>query len=253
MSAAAAAPGPPPHRGEECQDEHAALAAVAARQGCTSSRLVGTTVSRHAMPSTISFANLSAMHAAVRESSKRVPQHDFVATSGRSLVFSSRFRFEAPAPQQQGGAGRKRQRDARDDQEERVVEARNRLERVVSATVPSEELDAAQDVLVRLVTELRGPAQELLVQSYAMLSKKLQSADERPSIVLAIRFNAGIAIPVAHLKRCLGSCWRDGVVSTEASVNGVCDRDLPLTEEGDASREQGNAPMLVVTSVPMHA
>lgn len=238
-------------------DAHAALAAVAAREGCTASRLVGTTVSRHAMPSTISFANLAAMHAAVKDGNKTVPQYDFVATSGKTLVFSSRFHFEAPAPppqqQQQGSASRKRRRDAREDQEEAVLAARKRLEGMLAKTVPSEELDTAQDVLVKVVTELRGPSQEVLVQSYAMLSKKLQGADERPSIVLAMRLNAGIPIPVAHLKRCLGSCWRDGIVSTEASVNGVCDRDLPLTEEGDASREQGNAPMLVVTSVPMHA
>ena len=137
--------------------------------------------------------------------------------------------------------------------EECVLQARKRLERIVAATVPSEELDTAQDVLVRLVTELRGPSQEMLVQSYAMLSKKLHSSDERPSIVLAIRLNAGIPIPVPHMKRCLGVCWRDGVVSIEPSVNGISDLELPLTEEGAASREQGNAPLLVVTSVPTHS
>jgi len=40
-------------------------------------------------------------------------------------------------------------------------------------------------------------------------------------------------------------------VSVEPSVGGVCGSDLPLSEEGAASMEQGNAPMLVVTSVPL--
>jgi len=119
--------------------------------------------------------------------------------------------------------------------------------------VPSDELDVAQDVLIKLVTQLRGPSQEILVQSYAMLGKKLQASDERPRIVLALRLNAGIPVPVSQLKRCLGVCWRDGVVSTAPAVNGVCDADLPLTEEGAASMVFGNAPMLLVTSVPMQA
>ena len=109
----------------------------------------------------------------------------------------------------------------------------------------------AEDILKRVVTELRGPAQEILIQSYAMLSKKLQDSDSRPKIVLAMRLNAGIPVPVTQLKRCLGQCWRDGLVSVEPSVGGVCGSDLPLSEEGAASMEQGNAPMLVVTSVPL--
>ena len=139
-----------------------------------------------------------------------------------------------------------------DEHEDAVVRARTRLAKALPESVPAEELDVAQDVLVRTVKQLRGPSQELLVQSYAMLSRKLAPSDERPRVVIALRLNAGIAVPVSLLKHCLGSCWRDGVVSTASSVNGVCDQDLPLTEECSASMELGNAPMLVVTSVPIH-
>ena len=234
---------------------HAAIAAAAAKQGATASRLVNGAVSRHSLPSTVSFANLAAMHTAVKEANRQVHQYDFVATSALELVFSSRFRFAPPPPPatDNGGSRKKRQREARDDQEDAVVAARKRLARVLPATVPSEELDVAQDVLTKLVTQLRGPSQEILVQSYAMLGKKLQPSDERPRIVLALRLNAGIPVPVSQLKRCLGVCWRDGVVSTASAVSGVCDHDLPLTEEGAVSMEMGNAPMLLVTSVPLQA
>lgn len=171
------------------------------------------------------------------------------------MVFSSKFNFAPPAPPQiitgASNASRKRRRDASDDQEEAVIAARKRLAKVVSASIPSEELDTAQDVLVKMITQLRGPSQEILVQSYAMLIKKLQPGDDRPRVVIALRLNAGIPVPLSQLKRCMGPCWKDGVVSTAPSVNGVCDQDLPLTEEGVASMEQGNAPMLVVTSVPL--
>ena len=100
------------------------------------------------------------------------------------------------------------------------------------------------------VLSLRGPAGEVLVQSYAMLTRKLKPTDALPSVVIAVRLNSGIPVPVSSLKRCLGPCWKDGVVSSESSVNGVCDRDLPLTEEGMASKRMGNLPMLIVTSIP---
>ena len=236
---------------------HEKIAATAAKQGATASRLINNTVSRHQLPSTVSFTNLSAMHSTVKEVNKQVKQYDFVATSAHTLVFSSKFNFSPPPPDTSVGAAsggrRKRQRDARDEHEDAVLAARKRLAKMLPTTVPTEELDIAQDVLVRTITQLRGPSQELLVQSYAMLSKKLQPSDDRPRIVIAMRLNAGIPVPVAQLKYCLGLCWRDGVVSTASSVNGVCDQDLPLTDECSASMELGNAPMLVVTSVPVQS
>tara|TARA_X000000368_G_scaffold418639_1_gene419158 strand:+ start:3224 stop:3754 length:531 start_codon:yes stop_codon:yes gene_type:complete len=142
----------------------------------------------------------------------------------------------------------KRKRDLCEDQEEAVSKARKRL---TSANVPElgSELETAQTVIERVLA-LRGPTGEVLVQSYAMLTKKLKPTDALPSVVIAIRFHAGIPVSVSSLKRCLGPCWKDGVVSSESSVNGVCDRDLPLTDEGMASKRMGNLPMLIVTSIP---
>jgi len=227
---------------------HEAITAAATSQHAVESQLVNGTVSRHELPSTISFTNLSQLHSAVREENKNVSQYDFVASSGRRLLFSSKFNFSPDPPP--AAASRKRQRDTRDDLEEEVLRTRARFAKCAPSSIPSEELDVAQDVLAKLVTQLRGPSQEILVQSYSITSKKLQASDERQSVVLALRLNAGIPVPISQLKRCLGPCWRDGVLSTETSVNGVCDSGLPLTEEGSASMEQGNAPLLIVTSVP---
>ena len=250
-----------PDLGAEFRKAHVAIAASAARQGAIESRLVNGTVSRHKLPQTVSFANLAAMHSTVKDVNQQVHQYDFVATSGSELVFSSKFNFAPSAPLKMGTstgstdskASRKRRRDVCDDQEDAVIAARQRLAKTLPTSVPSEELDTAQDVIVKMVTQLRGPSQEILVQSFAMLIKRLQQSDDRPRVVLALRLNAGIPVPLSQLKRCLGPCWKDGVVSTTSSVNGVCDRDLPLTEEGTASMEQGNMPLLVVTSVPLHA
>ncbi len=285
---------------------HAALSAAAQHEGCTASKLVGT-VSRHTLPCTASFANVTALHSKAHTSATSadpskgavVLQRTFLATSESSLVFSARFEIPknpstaatlsntpqnpagglgsnsqnpakpvlpktqssptlgysgptfgsgTPLPKTLTMSNGKRKRDLCEDQEVAMSKARKRLS---SANAPEleSELEMAQAVIERVLT-LRGPAGEVLVQSYALLTKKLKPTDALPSVVIAVRLNAGIPVPVSSLKRCLGTCWKDGVVSSEGSVNGVCDRDLPLTEEGEASKRMGNLPMLIVTSIP---
>lgn len=271
------------------------LAEAARSAGCTASKLVGS-VSRHTLPSTASFANLSALHsktqagaiAANQATPGTVVSHrTFLATSGTSLIFSARFEkavtkeslgIESVAQTQQSqqqqqqqpqplptsplppppllpqppSTGReKRKRQLCEDQEDAVCRARKRMS---SASAPEleSELETAQAVIEKALG-LRGPAGEVLVQSYALLTRKLKPTDTQPSVVVALRLNSGLAVSILALKRCLGPCWVDGVVSSESSVSGVCDRDLPLTEEGAASMAMGNLPLLVVTSVPKPA
>ena len=158
----------------------------------------------------------------------------------------------APPPPPSTAAQGKRKRELCEDQEEGVDKARRRLAAANNGPTSAQELDVAQRV-VEQVLRLRGPSGEVLVQSYALLTKKLKPTDESPSVVVAIRMSSGIPVPVASLKRCMGACWQDGLVSSESSVNGVCDRDLPLTDEGAASMAMGNLPLLIVTSVPKPA
>ncbi len=265
---------------------HALLTEAARAAGCTASKLVGS-VSRHTLPSTASFANITALHskaqagalaANTKTTGATLSHRTFLATSGTSLIFSARFDQSVfdktqptastthqspppihplatpppppppllPSPSSTGSGKRKRQ--LCEDQEDAVSRARQRLS---SASAPElqSELEIAQMVIEKALG-LRGPAGEVLVQSYALLTRKLKPTDTQPSVVIAIRLNSGLAVPVSALKRCLGTCWADGVVSSESAVSGVCDRDLPLTEEGAASMAMGNLPLLIVTSVP---
>jgi hypothetical protein len=242
---------------EAVQAAHASLSAVALGKRCTESKLVGS-VSRHTLPSTASFADVSAMLQAAKASAgNSLAQRSFLATLGSALVFSTSFVEEAPAalppppPPPPTAAQGKRKRELCEDQEEGVSKARRRLA-AASGPASQQELDVAQRV-VEQVLRLRGPSGEVLVQSYALLTKKLKPTDATPSVVVALRMSSGIPVPVGMLKRCMGACWQDGLVSSESSVNGVCDRDLPLTDEGAASMAMGNLPMLIVTSVPKPA
>lgn len=235
---------------------HDAIVAVAKRHNVETSTLSGT-VSRHVLPETVSFQTLSSLHSAAKDANSIVRSYDFVATSGSELVFSVKFNLHigsnasatATASGSGGGGSGKRKRDIADTHCLQVQNAIRKVN-VGAGTIPQSEIDIAETVLTRVVRDLRGPNGELLVESFGVFVRKLQEQDARASLVLAVRINSGLAVPVSQLKSALGLCWQDGVVSSQSSVMGILQTDLPLTDEGNASLLQGNSPMLIVTAVP---
>tara|TARA_B110001452_G_scaffold193185_1_gene163150 strand:- start:864 stop:1607 length:744 start_codon:yes stop_codon:yes gene_type:complete len=232
---------------------HEAVVTVARRHNVESSSLIGT-VSRHVLASTTTFQTLASLHGGAKDANKILRAYDFVATSGAKLVFSVKFNLpmsgSGEAEPEPRPRTTKRKRDLADGHCLQVQSCVKRVNTGAGSAVPRQEVDVAEAVLTRMVRDVRGPNGEMLVESFGVFVRKLSEQDERPSLVLAVRINAGLAVPVSQLKAALGSCWQDGVVSSESSVMGVQDSDLPLTDEGSASLAQGNSPLLVVTSVP---
>lgn len=233
----------------EASHERLREAVVALNGGA--STMVGS-VSRHVLPDVVTFTDLARLHSIVKDENRTQKQLDFVATSGRSLVFSSRV---APIPAHvpsslpgASGSSKKRRRDDVEDQCEAVQEARRRMERQ-HTDISSACYTKAENVLRDALCSLRGPYGEILLQSQLMLRKKLQPNDTHHTLVVALRLNAGIPVPVTTLKRVLGDCWTDGVLASVEDVMNVTGTDLPMSEEGAASDALGNASMLVVTSV----
>lgn len=228
-------------------EPHSQLCLVAQTQNCTESSLVHA-VSRHVLPETASFENVEAIRSATDAPC-------FLGTSAMQLVVSAHLQpptepdddNDDDAQQQQPSKKRRRSNDAL-DRAERVAGARARLSKDMP-DLPAAELDIAERALVRLVNRLRGTEGEVCVQSYALLAKKLSTTDPRARVVIAARLNAGIAMPVALLKDCLGELWADGLVTTLATLHGISEVDLPYSAEAQAALEYGNAPLLLVTSV----
>jgi hypothetical protein len=246
---------------------HASLVSVANAQHCCRSVLTPTNLSLHTLPQTASFANIEALAGAAKGATAT-----YVATQGKDLVFSARLdqqvrsqerskddekegeaekkvevndeddEDEAPRP-------KKRRRDTSAEEADRVANARQCLAKS-APTLPSDELAVAQQVLTKLVLNLRGPNGEIVVQSYALLSKKLGVGDERARVVVAVRLNAGIELKVGLLKSCLGACWQDGLLTTLPTLQGIGKLELPLSEEASAAAFFGNMSLLLVTSVP---
>ncbi|MBG10872.1 MAG: hypothetical protein CMD92_06855 [Gammaproteobacteria bacterium] len=239
----------------EVETAHASLVAVANAQHCRSSVLTPGKVSMHTLPETASFANIEALASTAKAASDAM----YVATQGQDLVFSVRLSL---APKNGNGSSerdeeehdgthrpKKRRRDTSAEEADRVACARSRLAKS-APSLPSSELDIAQQILTKLVLNLRGPNGEIVVQSYALLSKKLGADDERSRVVVAARLNAGIELKVDQLKGCLGVCWKDGLLTTLPTLQGIGKLELPLSEEAAAAAYFGNMSLLLVTSVP---
>lgn len=222
--------------------EHEALTKVAASQHCTNALLCDA-VSRHLLPDTASFKNIEALCCAVPNGKC------FVGTLAKDLAFSASFSSsEEESCESEAPSKKRRRRSDAEDQAERVEGARSRLAKSMP-DLPSAELDVAERVLVKVVNSLRGSEGEICLQSYALLAKKLTASDPRPRVVIAARLNAGISIPVALLKSCMGECWTDGLLTTLGSIQGISEIDLPLSDEAKTAQRHGNASLMLVTSV----
>jgi len=237
-------------------EAHETISNVARICRVESSSLIGT-VSRHVLASTTTFQTLAALHNGAKDANKIMRAYDFVATSGTQLVFSVKFNIttngNGDSPVESGKlskSGSKRKRDLADGHCLQVQHCIKRVNTGTGTSLPRQEIDIAEAVLTRVVRDVRGPNGEILVESFGVFVRKLSEQDERPSLVLAVRINSGLAVPVSQLKAALGSCWQDGVISSESATMGIDGSDLPLTEEGRASLAHGNRPLLVVTSVP---
>ena len=193
--------------------------------------------SKHKLPSTISFAQLSGLH--------DVARHwfacDFVGGVGNSMHFAARK--VQPSQPQPAAVGRKRPREC--DVESLIDASLATLRRRISEGI----FERVHSIVVRLYRDLRGSQGELVVQNVGVQLRKLAPDDEFPRVVVFARLHSGIAISTSRLRSALGEAWADGVLSIEESVMGVGDEELALTSEARTSRDLGNLPLLMVFSL----
>lgn len=232
----------------EFEKLHASVVSVATTHNCSHSLLTPKNVSVHTLPETTSFSSIAALAgAAAREA--------YIGTVEKELIFSAHLEpkkdDDADEEVCEVRPSKKRRRcgNTADEEADRVAQARARLAQSVPA-LASSDLDVAQKVVTKLVCNLRGPSGEIVVQSYAILAKKLGVADTCQRVVVAARLNAGIEMKVQLLKSCLGSCWEDGLITTLPTLHGIGKLELPLSDEAATAALHGNVAMLLVTCVP---
>jgi len=235
---------------------HAALASCASRIGGTDSKQVGA-FSRHVLPPRASFANLTQLHDTLKRSASEAgldKPRDFVATSGRKLVYSARLEpapssapSSAPPKASSGGSRKRRREDEAFEAVESTVETARKKARGVDG-IADTDVDAAEAVLTRSQQALRGPSGERILQSHALVVRKLRDADASPRLVIALRCMPSVPIPITALRAVMGGFWADGAVEICVAGDDDVFETLPRTDAGRVAESHGHASLMVVTS-----
>ena len=211
------------------------------------------TVSCHILNESVSFKNLEDVRAfIIRESNEGAKLTDYIATIGSDLILSVKG-GEPPVPSKEDAArttNKKRKREETEWSSELIDLVGKAVDRAGKHNTMSEdELKQARLVLTRVVTSLRGAGNEDLVQSFGIFKKQLRPSDPSQTVLVAVRLNAGVPVSVAALKRAMGKCWADGVITCQDTALGIGSVDLPLSPEGTTAKAHGNLPMLLVSPV----
>ena len=126
----------------------------------------------------------------------------------------------------------------------------DRALRPLLTKVDESDIRRARDVVVALLSQLRGTEKERLIQSVLLSYQKLCSSDTKPRVIIAARMASGVPIPVAKLKAALGECWKDGVFTIDDTSDLMKSFELPMSEEGAIAKELGHRALKMVTSLP---
>ena len=143
-------------------------------------------------------------------------------------------------------SSKKRQRDEEsysDEDERRIDQTLKAFE----ASVENAIVNEAKRILINLVSMKTEGTK--CVQSYGLFHRRLRPTDPEKRLLLAVSFNAGVAIKLSVLKRVLGKSFTDGLLTTNEDVDGIGKITLPMTKEAEASYFFGNKPILLVTGV----
>jgi hypothetical protein len=237
--------------------QHERVTAACARLRASSSALRNG-ISSHKVSSPASFPALDAFvtQTLVALGGAGGADRIFMGSIDGELLVSARLR--ADAKQAASGAPdaparrKKRGRDDSGDRADRTVaDIRKRATgdaRVLAAVA------VARDRIEALLRDFKGVGGEEIVESCG-LSLSLANGDgerERPRLIIACRLSAGVPLPLVVLRRALGACFGDGMVTTRPELLGEAYR-LPLSAAGQAIESQGQRSLLLFAAVPVEA
>lgn len=208
-------------------------------------------VSSHRLPNPVSFAALDGFITTAEKVLGPNTEHRLFMGSIEGLpVVSARLRAVSE-PSVHGG----KKKRARDDAHERAEAACAKLRKHGDKA----HIARAQDTIERLLRTVKGPAGEEVFESCgvslaatathnASVSSPLV-AKARPKVIVAARLAAGVALPLAVMKKALGECFGDGMITTNPETLGP-EYQLPLSAAGKAVEASGQRSLLLFAAVP---
>jgi hypothetical protein len=200
-------------------------------------------VSVHTMSDPIPFSSMFAFQKIA--TGVTMGPKTLLGSMGGDLVFSINTAYsptEAPSK-------KKRSRDTTGEDAERAVEKVRRSGQDADK-ISQASFAVAQGCIADLL-RLRGVKGESVIESWAVSLRKggqWGSSNGKPSLVIAARLAAGVAVPLSGMCTVMRVC-RDGMMATSADRVSA-DFDLPLTDQGKAADEVGQKSILILASVP---
>lgn len=200
-------------------------------------------VSVHTMSDPTPFSNMFSFQKIATGAS--TGSKTFVGSMTGELVFSVNTAYTPPEPTR---SGKKRSLDTSTEDAERAIAKVRRSSG--SETISNASFKAAQECVASLI-KLKGAKGESVIESWAVSLRKSGqwgAGSTGPSLVIAARMTAGVAIPLGTLCNAMRVC-RDGMLAV--STDRIHEEfDLPLTDQGVTADERGQKSVLVFASVP---
>lgn len=203
---------------------HRSLSDLVSARGGKASTLKNE-VSRHILPATVGFAALEQILTFVKEADAELTV--LVGTSSGNLVITVKKT-----------QSRKKKRGREEDQA-------GLAEGIEGTKAEIAELESVLNAL----NAIRASAGEPAVQGTTVERRKLKSSDEETRIVVAVRFHAGVAVPLAAIKNALRASWKDGAFTVEDAFAAIDVAFPALSDEGKAAAEVGEVSFVVVSTL----
>jgi len=224
---------------------HARVQSVAGTLRVSRSILNGK-ISRHILSDTTGFTTLfSFQKLALGE---RCGDKSFVGSISGELVLSVNAAYTRP----EQSRSKKRSLDTTVEEAARAV-ARVRKSGKDAESVTEGSYEVAKQTISDIL-KVKGASGENAIESWALSLRKpgeygaAPSTDGRPSLVIAARVAAGVAISIASMSNAIKLC-KDGMI-TVGSDAVVSDFDLPMTEQCREAHDRGQRSILFLASVP---
>lgn len=251
---------------------HARIVAAAQTLQPTKSRLRNG-ISSHRVGGPVAFPVLDSFTERATAALASDPERRlFLGSVDGDLYVSVQVRARADADADAGSEPkRKRQRDdCAERAENAVADIRKRVRANPLNCAMLAAVDVARDVIEQLLRTVKGAHREEVVESCGLsMASGAQGgasmggggscnggggggASERPRLIIAARLSAGVPMSLLALKRALGPCFKDGMVTTQPESLGPA-YQLPLSAAGKAVEQAGQRSLLLFAAVPILA
>lgn len=242
---------------------HRALAAECAARPFDNTPTLRNGISAHTCRSPVSFDTLQKFIKSVVKITGRCDDFGvFVGSIGGNVVLSARLQ-RSPGESTSAAAPppptRKRRRDGDDERvEAAIAAARIKLPKCEgggdaqrSADTPSMRL--ASRVLRNILEPGLALRDESVIESCGVsVSKRVAQPGgptQPPPLIVAARLSAGVGISLPKLQSRLGTCFGDGMITTDPNIVGE-DYKLPLSKLGAVIEATGQRSLLLFAGVP---